>query len=539
MRIDAGLEPTARAAEDGISHWPMLIDRLVAECHPEQRDFVLDPARYIAALVGRGGGKTTGGQVRFTRRMLTRAGARCLFVAKTRDHARTLIWAETKTMFERLGFRPGRDITFNEGSLTATITRNGSSLRLVGADKLADLESLRGKTFHEVGIDEGASHSDKILSYLIKEVIGPRLVGALWIIGTAGKRLKGLFYDISRRGSTISQLWAERTAEWKLWSLHKWSLKSAIAATKHRPVPALLELWETQQLEIAAQRLTDDSPIKRREYDAEWAADESVNVYLYRPHDDLGNEWNIWDPLREGPLGLARLPRMPDGSPLFDDWIHIVVMDPGFSDPTAINVFSVAPADVTRTIYHRLCVEETGMFAQTIAHRLLGLELKHSEPGGIIGAIGTWPNVMVADSAHQMAEALLAELATVYGISIEPAKKGFRYKVGAIDTVNGDLFAGRIKVLKGSKLEDQLLDLQWDESATGEQIERRGAPNHSTDCLVYGRAAIANFITATHDETPLPKFDPRAPGYVPPFPALPDDDDLTGAADVDYDALLG
>lgn len=157
---------------------------------------------------------------------------------------------------------------------------------------------------------------------------------------------------------------------------------------------------------------------------------------------------------------------------------------------------------------------------------------------GIIGAIGEWPNAMVADPAHQMAQATLAELEKVYGLHFEPAAKGFRYKVGAIDVVNGDLVDGRIKVLKDSLLEEQLLDLQWDESRTGEQIERKGQPNHSADCLVYARATLAEFITALPPPTAeQPAPDPRSPGYVPPVPQAPSPEDEYLMPD--YDAAAG
>lgn len=529
MRLDSALDETERrSAALDTSGWSALVDRLINDCHPEQRAFVLDDGRYISACIGRGGGKTTGGNVRFLRRMLTQSDARCVFIAKTRLHAKDLLWSETKQLFARLGFVAGRDITYNETSLTATLRRNGASLRLVGADKAADLDSLRGKTYHEVGIDEAASHTDALLDYLIREVIGMRLVGSLWLIGTAGKRLKGIFYEATRRGSKRHRPWSEREQHpgWKGWSSHKWSLKSAIEATKDRPIPKLLEIYAAQLEEIAANGYTDDNPVKRREFDGEWAADDTTNVYTYRIyHPETGELWNQWDPPRDGPLGIGRLPTT------FDDWAHVISMDPGFTDPTAINVFSFSPSDPSRTIYHRLCFEQTALYAKLIAQKLIGEQLNHERPGGIIGALGEWPNGMIADPAHQMAKAILAELANVYGIQIEPAEKGFGYKVGAIAVVNGDLVDGRIKVLKGSKLEEQLLDLQWDESRTGELIERKSQPNHSTDCLVYGRILIGKFMVQQAGEPP-----PEAPPDAPPMP-----DEIMGSGFYreDLESLLG
>lgn len=516
MRLDAALEITEQQlASMDTSAWTGLVQRVIDDCHPEQRDFVLDPARRIVALVGRGGGKTTGGRARFVRRMLTQPGARCLYVAKIRQHAKDLMWEPIKARFKALGFVVGKDISYNETSLTVTVKRNGASLKLVGADKMADLEPLRGESFHEVGIDEAASHSDALLVHLIGSILGPRLLGPLWLIGTPGNRLKGLFYETSRRGTKRARLWKERAQfpDWKGWSLHKWTLKSAIDATADRPIDELVKIYLEQQRTIAEDQLSAENPMRRREYDGEWAADETVNVYRYRiHHPDTGELWNQWDPERIGPLKIAKLPEQ------FDDWVHVIALDLGFTDPTAFNVFATSPSDTSRTIYHRLCIERRGLGVQDTAKLLIGDDLKHEAPRGIIGAIGEWPNAMVADSAHQMAEAILTDLANVYGITIERAVKGFRYKLGAIEVVNGDLVDGRIKVLKDSELETQLLDLQWGETARGEPTEHKDQPNHSTDDLIYGRAALAAFMSALTLEGPPKPADPRAPGYVPPMP---------------------
>jgi hypothetical protein len=517
-RLDVGLEETERqlTAAD-TSHWLGLVDMAVAECHPAQRDFVLDPGDLIAALVGRGGGKTMGGAVRFLRRMLTTPGANCFYLAKFRDHAKRLLWEPLKKIFRNLGFVTGKDVIYNESTLRVFLPKNGARLQLFGADKPGYIESLRGESYHEVGIDEAASHGDELIKLLIDSVIGPRLLGALWLIGTPGRRLKGLFYDVTRRGSELGQLHKERTAEsTRPWTVHKWSLASAIEATRDRPIAALLELYEVQQKRIREAGYAEDHPIKRREYDGEWASDDTINVYSYRPHNlETGEVWNQWDPERVGPLGVAKLPAG------FAKWIHVLAMDPGYSDPTAINLFAFSPEDPTRTIYHRWCFELRGLTAQLTANAIMGPrpEFTPAAPGALIGAIGGWPAGMIADTAHQMSEAVLAELSSVYGIHFDPAKKGLNYKIGAIDVVNGDLVAGRIKVLKDSELEEQLLDLQWDESKSGKQIERPGQPNHSTDCLVYGRVKLAEFMTSA----PPPVADSRAPGYVPrPPPATGD-----------------
>lgn len=542
-RLDAGLEETERlAAARDTSHWQDLITRLIDDCHPEQRDFVLDPSRHITVLCNRGAGKTIGGMVRFIRRMLTTPQANCFYLAKFREHAERLMWLPLKGCLAKLGFIEDRDVVYNETKLRCTIVKNGATLQLFGADKPGYIEALRGQSYHEVGIDEASIHPDRILMILRHEIIGPRLLGAFWLAGTPGRTLKGIFYEASRRGSKIARLWKERDQfpDWKGWSLHKWSLKSAIEATKDRPIKALLEIFAAQLDEMAG--MSEDNPIRRRELDGEWAADDTINVYRYRIHitgEDAvargvpdGSLWNQWDPPRIAPYGLAEMPST------FSDWAHVIAIDLGFSDPTAINVFAFSPSDPTRTIYHRLCFEQKGLHAQPIAHKLIGEDLNHEDPGGIIGAIGGWPNGMVADSAHQMGAMILAELAKVYGVAIEAAVKGFKYKIGAIEVVNGDLVDGRIKILKGSRLEDQLVDLQWAESRNGDPMERKDQPNDSCDTLVYARAVISRLITAgsVAPEDHVPK--PGDRDYTPPLPS-DNADDYSHLMQDDYQSLLG
>lgn len=524
-RLDAALDDVERsiAARD-TSLWQVLADRVIADCHPEQRGFALDPGRRIVGLVGRGGGKTSGGRARLTRRLLTTIGARCVYIATTREHAERLMWRPLKALFHELGFEAGKDVIYNETKLLLTLPRTNAQLQLAGADKAKDIERLRGLSYHEVGIDEAASHTDKILRELIEQVVGPRLgefQGCIWLIGTPGKQLRGLFYDVSRPGASeaLSRAWARRaerpewsSSQWMAWSFHEWSLESAIEATRDRPIRALINQLAEHKIEKAAQGWTDDNPIWRREYLGRWAADDTVNVFRYRIHNEHGELWNQWEPELVGPMRIAKLP---DGPTDPIDWAHIVALDLGHTDPTAINVFAFSPSDPTRTIYHRYGFQQTQMYSQLIAHRLIGTDINHDAPGGIIGALGEWPNGMVADSAHQMAQAILDELSHVYGIRIEPAKKGFRYKVGAIEVVNGDLVDGRIKILKGSELERQLQELQWVENRAGMLEENKNQPSHSSDTLIYARALIAEMITAGYvapaarqrgrdDEPPMP-----------------------------------
>lgn len=519
MRIDHVLQDSSRelAARD-TSHWPTLLERVIDDLHPYQRAFALDDGRYVAELVGRGGGKTTGGIVRFLRRMLTRRGARCFYVALTKDHARDVIWLDWKMLLVRIGFVEGVDVIHNETKLTSRFTRNGATLKLVGADRPRDIDKLRGPTYAEIGIDEMGAQTDRVIRYLIEQVIGPRLVGSYWLAGTPGLQPQGLWYEITGPGSSISRLWKDRHVDTdKQWSVHKWTLADAIEATKDRPIEALLEIQEAQRAEIKARNLSPDNPQRRREFDAEWTQDNTEAIYKYRPFLDDGKPWNQWDPERVGLLKIAKLPEQ------FKEWVHVVALDLGSSDPTSINVFATALDDKTCTIYHRYWFEQKRLYAKPIAMLLLGEHLDHARPGGIIGAIGRWPNGMCADATH-LGQAVLDELRDVYGISIEPAAKGWHYKLGAIEVLNGDLFDGRFVVLKGSPLEEQLMKLQWAMNSRGELVEPRGPRNDSADCAVYGRQLLAEFMTA-RGEAPPDEQEDAASAPSRPAPWMPPVDD--------------
>lgn len=492
-RLDALLNAVRHDAHRRRSDWaPILAREILDACHPRQRDFVADPGKRIAALVGGRGGKTTGGRARLARRALLTPGARCLFVATTRVHAEDLMWTALKELFAEI---PAH---FHETKLTCRLPFNGSEIKLVGADDKREIEKLRGVPRHEVGIDEAASFPVKLLEHLIDRVIVPRLGdydGALWLIGTPSHVLSGLFYDATRDGSPLHRPYEERDdprwAGFDGWSFHRWALPDAAPF-----VPAIANAWDAALREKQRKGYSDDNPVWVREYLGRWAADDTENIFRYRPHVD-GQPYNQWDPERDPRTGIAALPPAESG-----DWRFVYGMDLGAGDPMALVVLAYNPQARDRTLYHVFDFERVGMYPRTIAELLIGPNLDAANPGGLIGATG-WPDAMVADMAH-LGGAILDELANVYGIRILPAQK--KHKFDAIEMANGDLIDGRVKVLKGSRLESQMLHLQWTVDDFGALKEPRGQPNHATDAFIYARRAALHL------------FDEDPPAPAPPHP---------------------
>jgi hypothetical protein len=483
--------------------------RLLRDCHPRQRDFVLDDSLLVSGRVGRGGGKTTGQRARFLRRMTRTHKARCAYATLSRPLAKKLMWAPLKAVIAALGI----EATFNETELLCTIKRTGSTLFLCGADNTKEIDKLRGQPFDELCIDEIGSMKPQFVEYMIDEVIGPRIGernGALVIISTPGHRREGPFYEATRPGSPEHRPYEDRHkpeyAGWERWSSHWWSL----ADPEAQRIPALANLWRAALKKFEQKGWGPDHPIRRREYDGIWAADDTDTIFKYRPHLDDGAEWNEWDPKRErkadlvefGALDLAVLPPGTDGKQR-TDWVHAVGIDHGARDPFACNVFAASPSDPSRTIYHVYWFERPGMYARAIAVLLLGpqvltnLDGAHAKPGGLIGALGGWPSGLVADTA-QLGGNILLELSQVYGIRILPADQ--KKKHGAVELVNGDLVDGRLKILKGSPLASQMTELQWQKDQYGFPQFPKAVADHSADCALYARRELAAIFENLGDQ---------------------------------------
>lgn len=167
--------------------------------HPWQKGVCEDASRRISLLTGRGCGKTTTMEYRLLRRMMLTPGAKCLFIAPTREMAVELLWNPLKADTERLQLKP----VIHETTLRYHLEDTASTLRLVGADDKKQIEKYRGQPFHEVWIDEASVYDHKLAEHLIDRIIAPRLGdyrGVLGLGGTPGHELAGEFYEATMPG---------------------------------------------------------------------------------------------------------------------------------------------------------------------------------------------------------------------------------------------------------------------------------------------------------------------------------------------------
>jgi len=523
-------------------------ERMLGDSHPWQRSAAVDDARRITLLVGRGGAKTTTKRVRASLKLTSMRRAEVLYLATTRDHARELNWDKLKDANEHYGL----ELRFNESRLVATCERTGSRYVMSGMEDDRDIERYRGKPFDEVQIDEAASHDPERLDKLIDRIIAPRLGerdGCIVMGGTPGHILRGEFYNATRNGSELHRPYAKRAAPeyvgWDRWSSHAWTLKQVAELPNAAALyPALVKNWAEALRNKDRKQWSDSNPIWLREWLGLWAADDTDTVFKYRPFLDDGTPWNQWDPFGDHKLegiqalkaAIAKLGEMG-----LKDLRFVYPGDMGHTDPFALNILAFSPSDRLRRIFHVLAFERTSMYARPIAELLAGPEAvarllrgESMEPlGGLLGVTG-WPDASVLDADH----ATIEELKNVYGIAFAKADRNPNYKHGAIELTNGDLVDGRIKVIKGSQLEQQLQTVQWSEDQYGKVKENKAQANHSTDTLVYGRKEIATLFEsgAVAQDAPTTRAPQIAAAVSQPYEAgIGTDSEFDGLlADVEY-----
>ena len=519
--------------------------RILLDCHPSQRDGVIDPARRVAFCVGRGGAKTTTERARAMIKLLWLRNQYIGYAATSKEHARILNWDKVKLACENYGLTSSGDdpdVSFLESRMQMTCHRTGSTYQLRGVEDTKDAEKFRGFPQTEFQVDECGSFPPELFAYLLTQCVSPRLGEALalppglldfllewdeedeeglaaflnpivWdehrggcivLASTPPSALRGEFYEVTREGSKRHRPYRDRAkvefAGWLGYSSHAWTLKDVVELPRSRELyPALVYNWEEALREKAEKQWTDDNPIWKREYLGIWAADDTDTVFRYRPHVD-GKPWNQWDPIGRPAMTIDDLKAVVAILvERFKDVRFVVACDEGYKDPFALNVLAFSPSDPNREILHSYGFERTEMYAKPIAELLLGeaavVEMLTNgrmpeKLGGIFGAIGGWPDGAIIDGS----ETLIAELANTYGIRLVKAERKPDAKIGGVELVNGDLVDGRIKIMKDSPLEKQISVLQWKEDDFGHKKEDKAQANHSTDTLVYGRQLIAKLF---------------------------------------------
>lgn len=385
---------------------------------PQQFNFAVDPCRRKAALCSRRAGKSFSVATMLIDAALSNPDSICVYVALTRLSAKRILWP----ILRKVSKREGLPLALNGTELTITFP-NGSQIWLTGADDEAQIEKLRGSAYHLVIIDEAASFGAHLAS-LIEEVIEPALLdynGTLCLIGTPGAACVGKFFDVTTR-----------TPGHEAWSVHSWN-------TLDNPhIPNACEWLEQRRL---ANGWSLDNPIYMREWRGMWTWSHDSMVYRYTPD-------NI----------VKALPER-------RDWIHVLGVDLGFDDDTALQVVTSSPAHPQAYAHHGW--KAKGLNIGDVANKIREYQRRYTF------------SKIVMDSGG-IGKMVVEELAVRHGLPVEAAEK--KDKLGAIELLNADLHEKRLMVLENEPVLSEWAVLQWDEKRKGEDSRY---PNHCSDATLY------------------------------------------------------
>lgn len=467
----------ARQKQSDSALWAVRAENILSGCSPQQRAFIEDAAKNKSLRCPRRAGKTWAMASYATWLGEAFPGSRVLVISLTLGSTMENYWRQatagisTMDNLYRLGLR------YNDTRLT-WVHENGSRGILRGADSKADIEKLRGATAEAdlTIIDECKSFAPGFLDELIRDILRPGLMtrqGTLVLGGTPGLIPLGTFYNATCPTARtdagklfnipfeLRDVAAYRKAKTPaLWSLHSWTIRE-------NPVPGQ---WDYALGIKDSEGWADDHPTWRREYLGEWVNDETGLVYAYAGCKERAPTSVVWEPERSSsnPAGL------PDED---GPWHLVWGADFGFEDDFALVV--AAYSETLRELRHVWDFKDNHLTIDEMAAKFEEAARRFGTPTAIVGDAGALGKLVVES------------LNAMYGIPIVKADK--HEKNDHIELLNSDFHAGRIKVIQGTELENELCRLQWDLSKdskqrlirTGRLREDPKCPNHLCDAFLY------------------------------------------------------
>lgn len=449
---------------------------ILSDLFPEQQNCITDTSRRKSLLTPRRAGKTHC-VIGYALIVACKYNnCRVPIITLTLKSAKKLYWIPMKEFDEKYGL----GIKFNYSDQTATL-RNGSIISLAGADNRADIEKLRGGAYKLVPIDECKSFNVHVFNELIYEILQPATNdtnGTILLVGTPGAILDGPFYEATcpalrdADGHLITRDYYAPETYWDnpdnepMWSRHHWTVQENIFAP---------DTWANNILDKKRNRWPDDHPIWVRESLGQWVSAAETQVYALQtiirnaggPHDALC----CWSPSFGD--GFDR-----HGLPTAERWNYVMGMDLGYEDDFAMVVVAYSPhSNVMYQAYDFKCQHLT---VQAMAKKIT--EVIERFNGKI--------EAFIAD-AGGLGKQLIESMNEMYGFFIEPAEK--TQKFDYIELLNSDLYAGLLKVVPGSDLYTELMELQFDLGGRSKKQavrlhklkENPNQPNHLCDALLY------------------------------------------------------
>jgi len=470
-----------------------IANRIEARLFPQQRDFILDPARQKAALCPRRAGKSYCVLSYALITALRKPGSQSLIIGKVRKQVKKVYWQTLKMICKEMEIKAH----FRNMELECELPNN-SVVYFAGADNIEEIEKFRGPSYDLCCVDEGKSYSPHLLKELIIDILKPALLdkqGTLVLIGTPGAIPSGPFWAVTS-GTGDKNLgnvrrWSERNdPKWftkggrrkpARWSLHTWSSRDIASDPKLKNHPGFKvaqTIWKGALEDKEQAGWPDDHPSWQREYLGQWVPDEDSLVYSYARVNTDGCLNYEDDPNSSELFGL------PEGH----NWQFVLGVDLGTKDDTSFVIAAWATTHPDLIYLH--AEKHTGWQIGDIVKRTKELE-------DYVGSFF----VRIADTGG-LGTMVVESMSSLFGVDFIPAKKGD--KPAHIKLLNADLFAKRIKVRKASCMEltDEWETLQWADPFHTREDPR--SPNHCTDAALYVWRYCYHHLWQAREEAPTP-----------------------------------
>lgn len=442
---------------------------VLADSFPEQRRFVLDPARFKCAFTTRRASKTYSYGKEVIHDHWERPTANYLFLGLVREEAKRIFWKE---VLKRENNKYNLGMRFNESSLTATMP-NGATIYVGAADANEDeMRKLLGLKYRKVCIDEAQDWKHTDLEHLIFHTLKPALAdhrGSVTVTGTAGLVMAGLFDHITP-SSVQAGIRGERSSHPAAagWSVHCWDTHSNTAVMDDGRL--MREAWAQEIAELVEMKgeAVKATPWFRRNYLGEKVVDEDALVYRYQP----------------GRNDFETLPVYRQGA-----WHFVLGCDLGWN-ATALGVHA----------YH----DHDPCFYTLRSKRKQGLDLTDVAEGA--KKLAAWVEEefrtdverwIVDGAAKQSVEEMRRRQDCPWQPTDKTDKSTF------IELMNTDMLIGRVKHRIGhcEDLVGEQKTLIWDQRKlreTGVREEKRGLNNHCCDETLYSWRWCYPYLSTVH-----------------------------------------
>ena len=414
----------------------------------KQLDFINSSSKRKALLCGRRAGKSYAAAYYLVKTAYETPKAECLYVALTLKSAKKIILPALKEIIERYKI----EAEYNYTDYTYTF-KNGSSIRIVGADMERMADRLRGQSYNLTVIDEAQAFGEHLNS-LVDDVLVPAVrerSGTCCLIGTPDIVCAGLFYEATTNKRTSWNHWHWNLTENRYYK--KWANRKN---------------WQQlaqEELQVICQEegLNNTSERFRREYIGEWVEGGSALVYKY--NSDINT--------------FTELPKL-------TELYHLFGIDFGIVDESAILVAAYSPHSKILWILEEF---KQGQLSPEALAKLIKTRYDAFLP------------VSLVCDGNGIGAAFISQLQAMYELPIELAEK--KDKTAFIELLNDDLLSGKIKIHHRCKeLIKEIKNLQWADPILKELPDH--ADDHLLDALLYLWRKSQHFLGIEPKTIPAP-----------------------------------